>query len=234
MYNAFMKKSIIFANTHGYGDILHSRQGVRWVVDQLGDQFNYYYLHNMHPDTCFIHNNVQTVSLNKRFLSQEVSHLKKIFTSGFSEEFRDALWIDTWAASFEKMRMVHGIGFKLPDENGNYHAGCDEIQDTTKWQAKLYQEKIKYINDFLIENFSTKQLSVPEHTAFVCKWNSNPKFKFFADKFLERTKNFDLHVLICNGDTSSMQRRNFIYEDVLSEYIFSNPNICFYLTAKLN
>jgi hypothetical protein len=151
-----------------------------------------------------------------------MAYLKRLFTPSLSEDLQDALWIDTWAASFEKMRLIHGAGFKLPDENGNYHAGCEEVQDTTRWQVKLYEEKIRDINDFLIQNLSTKKLTAPDHTAFVCEWNSNPKHKFFADAFLDRTKNFDLHVMICNGHTTSSQRRNFIFEDILSEYIKAN------------
>jgi len=233
MYNDFMKKAIIFVNTHGFGDILHSRQGVRWVINQLGDQFDYYYLHNMHPDTCFIHPNVQVISLEKKFMSQKMEFIKRLFTPELTEKFQDALWIDVWAASFEKMKLIHGVGFKLPDKNGNYHAGCDEVQDTTTWQARLYEEKIRDINNYLIENLSTKQLQVPDHTAFVCEWNSNPKYKFFADAFINRTKNFDLHVFVCNGNVSSSQRRNFIYEKILSDYIKANQNVCFYLTAKI-
>jgi len=231
MYNYFVKKSIIFVNMHGYGDILHSRQGVRWAVDQLGDQFDYYFIHVMHEDTCFFHEKIKVLPLPRDWFATRMIRIKSIINP--LPFMKDALWVDVWAASFEKM-IVTGFGHKLPDENGNYHRDCEEIQDTTEWQVKLWQEKIKDINEFLVENFSTKQLVVPDHKEFVCKWNSNPRHKFFADRFLDRTKDFDLHVLICNGDTTSGQRKNFVYEDILSNYIISNPNICFYLTAKIN
>lgn len=238
MYNIFMKKSIIFVNTQGYGDILHSRQGVRWVVEQLGDKFNYYYIHNLNPDCCYIHYNVQVVSLEGRFMAQSMEFVKKSLYSTSTDDvrealFHNALWIDTWAASFEKMSRMPGIGFKLPDENGNYHAGCEEIQDTTKSQAKLYVEKINQINDFLLACLSSKKLTPPDHTAFVCQWNFNPRYKFFADGFLKRTSKFDLRIMICNGNTTSTQRRNFIYEEILAEYIKANQNVCFILTSKL-
>ena len=236
MYNFFMKKSIIFTNMHGYGDILHSRQGVRWVVDQLGDKFDYYFIHLMNEDTCFIHEKVKVITFPREMFGMRMSKVRgyiKSLNKNF-EFMQDALWVDVWAGSHEKMVDMPGYGHKLPDENGNYHGGCEEVQDTTEWQAKLYQEKVKDINDFLIENFSTKKLVVPDHKEFVCKWNSNPKNKFFADKLIEKNKNFDLRILICNGDTTSGQRKNFIYEDILREYIISNPNVCFYLTAKIH
>ena len=231
MYNFFMKKTIIFCNSHGYGDILHSRQGVRWLVNKLGDNFNYFYLHTKDKDTCFIHEKVTVIALPHFMYGCTALKLKNNLKSEF---FDDALWIDVWAASYEKMREIETGGYKLPDENGNYHSGCKEIQDSTIWQAKLYQEKINNINSFLIENFSTKQLEVPDHKEFVCEWNANPKNKFFADSFLKRTQNFDLHVMICNGNTTSGQRRNYVYEDVLRDYILNNPKICFYLTSKIN
>lgn len=231
MYNFFMKKAIIFCNCHGYGDILHSRQGVRWVVDKLGDNFNYFYVHTKNKDTCFIDEKVTVISVPPMLYGCSANQIKNNLKSDL---FNDALWLDIWAASYEKMKIVEGVGFKLPDENGNYHAGCKEIQDSTIWQAKLYEEKVNTINNFLIENFSTKKLTVPDHKEFVCKWNSNPKNKFFADLFLKRTKKFDLHVMLCNGNTTSGQRRNYVYEDILREYILSNQNICFYLTSKIN
>lgn len=231
MYNFFMKKAIIFCNSHGYGDILHSRQGVRWVIDKLGDQFNYFFMHTKDQNTCFIDEKINLVRLPHQLYGCSADQIKKNVQS---PHFEGALWIDVWAASYEKMRVVSGAGYKLPDQYGNYHAGCPEIQDTTIWQAKLYEEKISAINNFLTENLSSKQLEVPNHTEFVCKWNSNPRHKFFADRFLENTKHFDLRVMICNGNTTSGQRRNFIYEDILSDYIKSNPNVCFFLTSKIN
>ncbi len=231
MYNTFMKKSIVFVNTHGYGDILHSRQGVRWIVENLGDQFNYFYIHAMNKDVCFIHENVRVISLPRNLFACSLQQTKNIVKSPY---FEDALWIDVWAASFEKMKAIPDCGHKLPDENGEYHKGCEEVQDTTKWQVKLYEEKIKDINNFLIENLSTKKLSVPEHTEFVCKWNDNPKYKFFADKFVRDTSNYKFRIMICNGNTTSNQRRNFIFEDILSSYIKSNPEVCFIFTSKLS
>lgn len=231
MYNDFMKKAIVFVNTHGYGDILHSRQGVRWVVSKLGEQFNYFFLHTKDKNTCFIDEKVNVLSLPHHLYSCTAEQIQNSIRSA---HFEGALWVDVWAGSFQKMQVVPGAGFKLPDEFGNYHAGCTEIQDTTKWQTKLYREKIADINNFLIENFSTKQLEVPDHTEFVCKWNSNPRHKFFADRFLKNSSHFDIRVMICNGNTTSGQRRNYIYEDILSDFIKSKPNICFYLTSKIN
>ena len=101
MYNNFMKKSIIFVNKHGFGDILHSRQGVRWVVDQLGDQFDYYFIHSFKPNTCFIHEKVKIITSNN-ILSQSMNYVKKILSPILPNHLKDALWIDVWAASFEK------------------------------------------------------------------------------------------------------------------------------------
>jgi hypothetical protein len=230
-----MKKAIIFCNLHANGDIIWSRQGVRWVVDQLGDKFVYFYVHTKHKDICFIHEKVNVITIPQSFHGFPMNRVKDQFNL---DMFEDALWVDVWAASFEKMQRVDcgedGVRFKLPDEFGNYHADCEEIQDSPTWQQKLYSEKIGYINEFLATNFSTKRLEVPDSKEFICKWNSNPKHKFFADIFLKRTKKFDLRVMICNGNTTSSQRRNFIYEDILRDYILNNPKICFYLTSKIN
>lgn len=93
-----MKNSIIFVNTHGYGDILHSRQGVRWVVESLGDQFNYFFMHVKDKDTCFIHEKVDVISLPNNLYACSVDQLKKYITSPI---FGNSLWVDVWAASFK-------------------------------------------------------------------------------------------------------------------------------------
>jgi hypothetical protein len=224
-------RKIIFVNTHGYGDVLHSRQGVRWVINNLGQQFEYYYVSTLGVKPCHIHNDVKYINLPRDLFSTSLSQIKMGLGDYFDE---NDLWIDVWAASYEKMKPLMGYGFKLPDENGNYHPGCKEIQDTTKWQTKLYKEKVQQINDFLLLNFTNKKLEVPDHKQFVCQWNDNPQYKFVADKLVRENKNFDLRVMICNGHTSSAQRENFIYEDILKVYITDHPNICFYLTAKIN
>ena len=39
-----MKQEVVFYLAHQNGDIISSKQYVRYIIDQLGDNFDFYYL----------------------------------------------------------------------------------------------------------------------------------------------------------------------------------------------
>ena len=43
MYNTSMKREIVFYLAHQFGDILGSKQLVRYIVDKLGNSFDFYF-----------------------------------------------------------------------------------------------------------------------------------------------------------------------------------------------
>ena len=54
-----MKKTIIFYNSHQYGDLLHNRALVKWIVDHLPNSYKCYFLMNKNPKSIFFHKNVE-------------------------------------------------------------------------------------------------------------------------------------------------------------------------------
>ena len=72
-------KKIIFYNAHQHGDLLLSRQGVRWIIDHLGDGYEYYYLHNKNPESVFIHKKIEFINLDMNIHSDPMHVYIKYF-----------------------------------------------------------------------------------------------------------------------------------------------------------
>ena len=92
MYNTSMKREIVFYLAHQFGDILGSKQLVRYIVDKLGNSFDFYFIHRHNPDAVNFHERVKVVNLpyNIHFLPmyQVEQNLK---SQGL---FKDALFLN--------------------------------------------------------------------------------------------------------------------------------------------
>jgi hypothetical protein len=52
---------IVFYNQHQHGDIILSRQGIRWIIDHSPKNVNFTYVHNKHPESVFVHEKLQNI-----------------------------------------------------------------------------------------------------------------------------------------------------------------------------
>jgi len=232
-----MNKTIVFYNSHQNGDLIHCRQGVRWIIDHLDDTFKFFFVHNKNPEAVFFHEKITVVKPQTDFHAFPMQALKE-YCGNQDATLRDAFWINTWVGSLDGARDFifadNSYAVLLPDANGFFSQNSEKIQDTLSFQRRLYAQRINALNEYFAENFSTRVVPLPTEEDLVCTWNSNPKNKALVDSLVEKNSGFDSTVLICNGDTMSSQRENFIYEDIIRQYVSDNPNICFYFTSKIS
>ena len=234
-----MNKTIVFYCSHQHGDLMQTRQGARYIMNQLGSSYKYYFIHGKNLDSIFVADNVEILTPPCDFHGRTMEAVKNFFIESFYPFLKDAIWLDIWVGSirgaFNYTLPEGGSRVLLPVSNGRYSLQhSEEIKFSNYWHVRMYQERIAELNDQLSLSFSTVQVKPPTTTDLIVKWNSNPKNKALVDDLLNKNKDFDLTVLICNGPTQSQQNTNFIYEDILRDFISEHKNICFYLTSKLS
>ncbi len=247
-------KKIIFYNAHQHGDLLLSRQGVRWIIDRLGDSYEYYYLHNKNPESVFIHNKIEFLALDMNIHSDPMHVYIKYFQNT-GAIFDEAIWVDTWIGSSKQVKYLHINDTNTqmlvrPDENGKYFIDYNEktkrdelflcfsdknyekykeVHDSLEMQKILFDEKISEINQ-LVEN----KIPFPDKKDLIVKHNSNPYYKKQADILLDKANKFKNKVLICNGDVVSGQRKNFSYELILNDLFDIYQDCAFLFTSKVD
>ena len=235
-----MKKTIIFYNSHQYGDLLHNRALVKWIVDHLPNSYKCYFLMNKNPKSIFFHKNVENICLSNDFhaspMENIIPHCKN------DERLLGGLWVNMWICSFSGtlhfMYPDGSIRYLLPTKSGFHDFNeSEQIQETIEFQKKLAYVKIDEINEFLALNFTQNKIPYPSESDLILKLDDNglTKYKkYLIDIFIEKNKIFEKTIIICNGNTSSGQRENFIFEKNLEKLILSNQNYCFYFTDSTN
>lgn len=235
-----MKKTIVFYNSHQYGDLLHNRALVKWIVDHLPSTYKCYFLMNKNPKSIFFHKNVENIGLSADFHGYPMEKIKPHCQN--DERLIGALWVNMWICSFPGTLHYKfpddSIRYLMPTKNG-YHDfnESEQIQETIEFQKRLAYIRIDEINEFLTLNFTFEKIPYPSESDLVFKLDANGlnKYnKYLLDIFIEKHKIFEKTILICNGNTSSGQRENFIFEKCLKELIISKQNYCFYFTDRTN
>ena len=247
-------KKIIFYNAHQHGDLLLSRQGVRWIIDHLGEGYEFYYLHNKDPESVFIHKKVEFLKLDMNIHSDPMHVYIKYFLKTEAID-NEAIWIDTWIGSSKQVKYLHINDTNTqmlvrPDENGKYFIDYNEktkrdelflclpdknyekykeVHDSLEMQKILFEEKISEINE-LIEN----KIPYPNKKDLIVKYNSNPYYKKETDQLLDRIKKYNNKVLICNGHVVSGQRKNFSYEKLFDAIYDFFEDCAFIFTSKID
>jgi len=64
---------ILFFNEHQHGDLILGKQNVRWIVDHSPKNVNFYYLHNKHPESVFVHERIKHIKTDLNFHASHVS-----------------------------------------------------------------------------------------------------------------------------------------------------------------
>jgi len=226
---------VVFYNAHQNGDVILSRQGVRWIVDHLGPNHEYFFIHNKNPESLFFHENIKVISLPFNFHGCLMPQMQHFFKQ--QNQYTDALWIDTWIGSMEPSRYVldHNDNDRwiqlMPDENGQYILGkCVEVWDNTDWQEMFWKKNVDKVNERLMFELTTKKVPYPTRNDVIPKWQGTAPRKNSIDEILEKNNSKKLSLLICNSDTQSGQRENFSYEKILENLIAEHRDVAFYFT----
>ena len=168
---------IVFYNQHQNGDIILSRQGVRWIVDHSPKNVNFLYIHNKHPESVFVHQKIQHVKPSMNIHCVDIDRAEHFFKQNGANP--EALWVSTWLGSIKGTRAVIDSDgrerYLLPDSNGQYIIGeCYETWDNLETQMMLCKQSIDQINSFFALNFVSFKIPYPEEKDLLVEWNSNP------------------------------------------------------------
>jgi len=227
-----MKQEVVFYLAHQHGDIISSKQYVRYIIDQLGDNFDFYYIHEKNPESIFIHEKVTIVSPQFYFHAFSMTSMIKYMKS--AGKFKNAIWVDVWLGTLNGCREVgdeNGVQrWIMPDENGQYILGKNDIFDNVYWQQKICNQNIDFINQYFLMNFSSKKIKYPQLEDVINKGTSNPKKKNEADLLISNLDKFKLKVFIANSHTESLQRPNFFYEEYLENLFDEYVDVAFILS----
>jgi len=226
---------IVFYNQHQHGDILLSRQGARWVIENSPKNVQFHYVHDKSPDSVFVNERINHIKFNQKIHCVPMHIVENSLKS--RGILKDSLWVSTWCGTINGMQLLHEYEggmvverYLLPHHSGRYEIGLnDDLVLNFKCEETLWKQNIDQINQYFSLNFCTKKIPYPNEDDLVVKWNSNPKNIQLVDKIIDKDK---INVLVCNGETLSLQRSNFKYEDYLKEIIINNPDINFYFTEK--
>jgi hypothetical protein len=235
-----MKKTIVFYNSHQYGDLLHNRALVKWIVNHLPNTYKCYFLMNKNPKSIFFHERVENIGLSGNFHGYPMETIMSHCVN--DERLVGALWVNTWICSFPgtlHYKFPDGsIRYLLPTKNGIHDFNdSEQIQETIENQKKLAHIKIDEINEFLALNLSFDKIPYPSKLDLVFHLEDNGLTnyqKYILDIFIEKHNKFEKTIMICNGNTTSGQRENFVFEDSLKSLILHNKNYCFYFTDSTN
>jgi hypothetical protein len=225
--------NIVFYNQHQHGDILLSRQGVRWVIENSPNDVQFHYVHDKDPNSVFVHEKINHIKFDQKIHCVPMHVVENSLKS--QGALKDSLWVSTWCGSIHGMQMLHAIEdgvvverYLLPHPSGKYEIGLNkDLVLNFKCESMLWKQNIDQINNYFNLNFSTKKIPYPNEDDLVVKWNDKPKKLELINNIIDKNK---FNVLICNGQVISQQRVNFQYEDYLKEIIVSNPDINFYFT----
>ena len=227
---------ILFYNEHQHGDLIIGRQNVRWIVDHSPKNVNFYYLHNKHPESVFVHERIKHIKTDINFHASPMPLMEKFFKQ--KGLFQDALWVSTWVGSINNvMKLIDENGWErylLPNNQNTYQIGVnDELWDNMKIQFTLCKQNIDIINSFFISNFYHYKIPYPNSPEdMLVKCNSKPKKVDAANNIL--LSGYKLRVLICNGETFSNQRKNFDYAAYLENIIKKHSDVLFYFTQNVS
>jgi hypothetical protein len=228
--------NVVFYNEHQHGDIILSKQNVRWIIDHSPKNMNFFYLHNRNPKSVFIHEKIKTVKASFDLHSSPTPNLEKLFKNkGY---FVESLWVSTWLGSIYNVRpMIDEKGWQkylFPDQNLNYNLGINkELWDSVDSQLILCKQNIDLINNFITLNFSSFKIPYPNLSEdMLIKWNENRSNTQAVDEILDF--NYRIKILICNGDVASNQRINFDYGKYLEKLVDKYNKVLFYFTQNVS
>ena len=227
---------IVFFNEHQHGDLILGKQNVRWIVENSPKNVNFYYLHNKHPESVFVHERIKHIRTDINFHASPLPMMERFFKQ--KGLLPDALWVSTWVGSINGVvKLIDENGWErylLPNNDNTYKIGVNaELWDNMDIQLMLCKQNIDIINSFLISNFVYYKIPYPNSREdMLIKWNSNSKKIDDLNKIL--LPEYKLKVLICNGDTISNQRANFDYGVYLKNIIETHSDVLFYFTQNVS
>lgn len=211
-------KKIVFFNGHQNGDIANSRGIVSYITKQLGDSYEYMFLHHRRPDAILFGENVpvynQYEHYGKQFPYPTLGDIKLSHQMRYHYAIDDIIFLNVW------------IGCS------KYYKENREPKGNGITRKSLLEQTIECINylkevDGVTIPYPTNELEV------MPKRLQEPVNKELVDQFIEKTRpNYRKLILIPNGDVESGQVPQFNFGDQIQSLIRDNQDVAFIFTAK--
>lgn len=198
-------KKLVFYNHHQNGDLALSRGIVNWIINNCSEKIDFYF----------------SINLDRIKYYDAVYFNEKVTTVGERDNAFDekCVYLNLWIGSSPSFRnrsnsIKNEWGDPVDYTSDNILKHCIELIDTLK---------------------NNKNIDIPypkTEEDILPRANFKPKQKKNVDDFLEKIKDFDKKVLICNGDVHSLQCPNFYFTNVIKGLVKDFPNIAFIYTNK--
>ena len=211
-------KKIVFFNGHQNGDIANTRGVVSYITKQLGDSFEYFFVHHRRPDAILFGENIpvynQYENYGKLFPFPLLGDIKSSHEMRHHYVVDDMIFLNMWIGCspyYKSNRAPKGHGIT---------------------RRSLLEQTIECIN--YLKEVADIDISHPSNELDVIPRRlSDPRNKSLVDELLEKIKpKYRKLVLIPNGEVESGQVPQFNFGDQIQSLIENNQDVGFIFTAK--
>lgn len=211
-------KKIVFFNGHQHGDIANSRGVVSYITKQLGNSYEYFFLHHRMPDSILFGEDIpvynQYEHYGKSFPFPLLGDIKSSHEMRHHYVVDDMIFLNMWIGCspyYTSNRAPKGHGI------------------TRKSLLGQTIECINYLKEVAgidIPHPSNELDVIPRRL-------SEPRNKNLVDELLQKIRpEYRKLVLIPNGEVESRQVPQFNFGEQIQQLIVDNQDIAFIFTAK--
>lgn len=208
-------KKIVFFNGHQHGDIANSRGVVNYIVEKLGDGFEYFFLHQKNQDAVQFNNKVKVFSQSRgtELPFPILGDIKPSHVFRLHYTIDDILYLNLWigCSPFFKSTVRHeGIGIT---------------------RKSLQQQTIECI-DFIKENTDISIEYPSEFDVLPIRIETERNQELISEFVSKTIGNYRKRIFIPNGNVESGQTPQFNFGDEIRTLMLDNPDVAFIFTAK--
>lgn len=208
-------KRIVFFNGHQHGDVANTRGIVNYIVNKLGDSFEYFFVHQKHQDAVQFNQRVQVIrqepSVELPF--PILGDVKSSHEQRLHYVIDDTIYLNLWIGCspyYLEFRSTRGHGI---------------TRKSLQHQAIECIDYIKQVSNIDIE-YPSESDTLPITTDV-------GRNEQLISEFVSRIQpNYRKRVFISNGDVESGQTPQFNFGDQLKQLMVDNQDVVFIYTAK--
>ena len=211
-------KKIVFFNGHQHGDIANSRGVVSYITKQLGNSYEYFFLHHRLPDSILFGENIpvynQYGDYGRPFPFPLLGDIKLSHEMRHHYVMDDMIFLNVWIGCspyYKSNRAPNGHGIT---------------------RVSLLEQTIECIN--YLKEAGNIHIPHPSNELDVlpCRLGE-PRNKHLVNELLERIRpNYRKLILIPNGPVESGQVPQFNFGDQIQSLIRDTQDVGFIFTAK--
>ncbi len=208
-------RKIVFFNGHQNGDVANSRGVVNYIVEQLGENFEYFFVTQRHEDAIQFNTKVQVFrqSFSSILPFEILDDIKSSHEKRLHYIIDDTIFLNLWIGC-----SPYYLDSRAPKGHGI-------TRKSLQYQAIECIDFIKENSGISIE-YPTENDTLP--TRIVTDRNS----KLLSEFVSTITTNFRKRIFIPNGNVESSQTPQFTFGNEIQSVMKNNLDVAFIYTAK--